>query len=145
MIYQPQFAGRQIAALALAALSGCATTIDAHTPPPADFPKLTPKIERASFARTQSECGGHVVLAPVYAIMACTRDVDFCARTVRVILWENAPGFETWLAHELMHVKGHGHQWTGYNYMAEAWEHYKTRAGPALCEARRIGATLKLY
>lgn len=110
---KPSFA----AALSLALLAGCATTIDMSRPPPADWPKLEVKIARVTDAQARMLCPRNNDI--VISYNACTIPA-FAYGTCNIYLVTADPDV---LAHERMHCLGYDHP--GESTLRDAWAAYK--------------------
>lgn len=119
-----------IAVAMLLGLSGCATVIDEHTGPPADWPALEVRTVRASLFEVQRLCApARANLSAAgwlwsFGLVAQCVLIDFAANTctqVRPI--DETDGDD----HE---VRGHctGHDHVGESVLRDAWAHYKSLA-----------------
>lgn len=115
-----------------AAAAAC-TTIDEHTAPPADWPKLELFEHHVPHAEMRDQC---VQWGPWWASPEACAIVNFEA--MRCDIWFSAdfPPLRTWIEHEYMHCAGYDHP--GDPVLATAWQlHKATAAGKAIAEAVR--------
>ena len=116
---------------ALAAVSGCASLIDQHTPPPKDWPQLTVRDNVLGPIDIQRRCykyvATHIKLLGGFA-MGCA-EINFDMRTCDIYrAHDAAPDI---MEHEYAHCRGFGHP--GDTTLADAWRGYKAAiAGEAV-------------
>ncbi len=110
----------------LAVLVGCATMIDEHTAPPADWPQLKRQELRVSFLETQRLCAPAiasmtpVALALSLGLVAQCVLIDFSRNTcTKVRPIDETDGDQ----HEEEHCQGRDH--IGETNLRDAWAAYK--------------------
>lgn len=104
------------AALSLAFLAGCATTIDMTRPPPVDWPKLEIKVAKVTEQQARMLCPRADV---VLYTNACTI-LAFAHGACYVYLASSDPEV---LDHERKHCLGYDHP--GESTMRDLWAMYK--------------------
>ena len=106
-------------------LVGCATTIDNHTSPPLDWPKLTIVENYVPVGILYEKCYKYVPewMKWLGAIVEGCAEMDFKANTCTV--WVRDSGFADLniLTHERLHCQGYDH--IGDSVLKNEWEKYK--------------------
>lgn len=103
--------------LLLLLLAGCAT-IDIHSPPPKDWPKLTVIVQDVPFDVLQRTCG-----IKNETVLACAIP-DFDEKKCRIYVWMDTKEI---MDHERLHCEGYDHP--GENTMRAEWKKWKEQHG----------------
>lgn len=104
--------------LAVLLLAGCATAnIDAHRPPPSDWPALREQVVKASREEVRQRCIG--ASRTSYEPAGCA--LVYFSKGECIILDAGVD-----MDHERMHCRGYDHP--GDSSFRDAWERYKARA-----------------
>ena len=105
---------RRLVVLCFTLLAAC-SSIDYSRAPPADWPRLEPKVIHYSSAEVQKICGGGIL----FHVIACVF-FEFNLRECRIYISSN----ESWVIdHELAHCAGYDHAWE--STVADFWEGWK--------------------
>src|SRR3990167_2186056 len=106
-------------------LVGCATTIDNHTSPPLDWPKLTIVENYVPVGILYEKCYKYVPewMKWLGAIVEGCAEMDFKANTCTI--WVRDSGFADTniLTHERLHCQGYDH--IGDSILKDEWRKYK--------------------
>lgn len=118
---------RPFHALAVAILaSSCATTIDTHTPAPANWPKLEVRDHVVSGWEVQRRCYGYLSTAAklVGAFPMACAEINFAAGTCDI--WRAHDASPEILEHEHDHCAGRDHP--GESTLRDAWAQHLQQA-----------------
>lgn len=118
--------GRIPAALLSLGLTLACTTIDTHTPPPADWPDLEVLEHFVSHATMRDRCSKYTSW---YTSPEACMEVNFAAGTCELWFSADFPPQQFILEHERLHCTGHDHQ--GDLVLAAAWTLYKAEVASA--------------
>jgi hypothetical protein len=106
-------------------LVGCATTIDNHTLPSADWPKVIVVENQVSVGVLYQQCWKYVPewMKWLGAIVEGCAEIDFKKNVCTI--WVRGDGFanEEILTHERKHCQGYDH--IGDSILRDEWEDYK--------------------
>jgi uncharacterized protein YceK len=99
--------------------NGC-TSIDRHTDPPSDFPRLEVSVNYVPHHQMRDICSKYI---PAFASPEACMEWDFSKKTCTIWLSKDFPPHPSVVEHEKLHCKGYDH--IGDSTLRDAWTTYK--------------------